>query len=102
MACFLKFDSDRQNTRLVKHCSTLILQEFEVSGYVIQKWNDFRLRNLSTETITLKEDKSIWVADAYCVNCRSTTLGSQNKQLMIRINPAGDIYYSQGYVNIYK
>ena len=76
------------------------LQEMEVFGYMIQRWRDERLANISNETVILEslDTRLFWLPDIYCANCRKTNLdsGNNDKQSMIRIDADGNVYFSVG------
>eukprot|EP00794_Sanderia_malayensis_P019259 gene19259-21187_t len=74
--------------------------EFNAYGYIIQRWNDDRLTNLSKTSIVLegKDVSYIWLPDVYCVHCRKTNLesGYNYKECMARITSDGNVYFSTG------
>ena len=65
-------------------------------GYLIQEWNDARLNNSVAHETVLTNRDTIWLPDTYCLSCSESTFNDQsNGNVLIRVSPNGDIFYSQ-------
>lgn len=69
--------------------------EFIVNSYVIQEWEDERLKRDNHHDIVFQDDTDIWTPDIYCLNCRESALGKSGTRVLLRVDVKGKIYHSQ-------
>ena len=80
---------------MINISNILSFQEFTSSVFLIQRWNDPRLKHHVAGTLSLKGEEvseRIWTPDTYVPNSNQFTLHEKNQLAVISID--GGVYYS--------